>query len=291
MQKLLALLMTTLNTELPLKISKVTPEGGQEKPGALTTEDRPVADLSATAVKTRTVFQEAVARRTIKKWYGVGYRKNSFLLDMAMALSPIGRSLTYLETLAATSGKLGAANGYFAQTPAKIREMVWEKITVLAEKSITEERARKAATAGSDDTASGSNGTGTGDNDNSGGSEGASSGNPQVAALAAMGIFGPLPTAAGSPPSEGTPRQEAEKAVKTWKIAVVSSRVVRLLVLAEVLSLEDCCGQPNRRVPGWLCMFFLHGFMQRKVASFRRRREEVMCAFFGRSTATRSARN
>jgi len=163
MQKLLALLMTTLNTELPLKISKVTPEGGQEKPGALTTEDRPVADLSATAVKTRTVFQEAVARRTIKKWYGVGYRKNSFLLDMAMALSPIGRSLTYLETLAATSGKLGAANGYFAQTPAKIREMVWEKITVLAEKSITEERARKAATAGSDDTASGSNGTGTGD--------------------------------------------------------------------------------------------------------------------------------
>lgn len=221
MQKLLALAMTTLNTEVPLKIYKVTPEGGEEKPGALTAEERQAHDLSPAAVNTRAAFGEAVAKRTVRMWYGAKFEKNSFLLDMAMAMSPPGRSLIYLETLAAGSGKFGAEHGYFEQSPDTIRKKIWDKITLLVEESITEQRARKGATTSSDDT-SGSNGNGTGGNGISGGSQGASSSNPQLQAMAAIGIFAPLPAATGSGPSEATPRQEAETAVETWKNAVVS---------------------------------------------------------------------
>lgn len=245
MQQLLSLCRSTLNLDKPLKISKVTPEGGKEKPGALTVELRPVGDLSSTGLETRKAYREAVAARTVKLWYGDKYEENSFLLDMAMAMSPLGRPLNYLDALAGSSGKFGAENGYFTQAPQKIREKVWENIADLAEKSNTEERARKAATSGGNGTDGDGNGTGgdgngTGGNGTSGGTQGASSANPQLAAMADMGIFAPLPAEAGSAPSEETPRQEAERAVETWRNAVVSICLCRLRFF-QAPSLKHCC--------------------------------------------------
>lgn len=88
------------------------------------------AELSRTGKETRAKAYEAVFKRFGQRRWGQGYKQESHLFDMVLALNPSCRSLGYVDKLSATKNVVDP-----------IKRKVWAQLEKLVEEVVVVERA------------------------------------------------------------------------------------------------------------------------------------------------------
>ncbi|CAN0488808.1 unnamed protein product, partial [Laminaria digitata] len=137
LQRLVLLATSVLEPKKPLKVKHVPPIGQKESdvaPPAL----RPHDELTEVGAATREAFAKAVATRFVVPRYGKGLSSHSHRYDMAIFLSPGGRSVKYLDTLkSSTVGELGG----FVKPASEVKERIVDQARAILIIGIVKARA------------------------------------------------------------------------------------------------------------------------------------------------------
>ena len=142
LQRLVLLATSVLEPKKPLKVKHV-PLIGQKESDIAPPALRPHDELTEVGAATREAFAKAVATRFVVPRYGKGLSSHSHRYDMAIFLSPGGRSMKYLDTLkSSTVGELGG----FVKPASEVKERIVDQARAILIEGIAKARAMAKTT-------------------------------------------------------------------------------------------------------------------------------------------------